>query len=83
MQEDGESVQKVVPNVALLKNRALLRELIDYNPAGNFDRIRALGAVMLYRGQFIDMYEGDMSRAIEDVEDPAWDDDYFKAYDNI
>ena len=83
VQEDGESVQKVVPNVALLKNRALLRELIDYNPAGNFDRIRALGAVMLYRGQFIDMYEGDMSRAIEDVEDPAWDDDYFKAYDNI
>jgi hypothetical protein len=48
--------------MAFVRNRALLQELISYNPDGNFDRIRALGMVMLYRGEFIDKYEGDLSK---------------------
>jgi hypothetical protein len=61
--EDGQEVEKVVTNMAFIKNRALLQELISYNPDGNFDRIRALGMVMLYRGEFMDRYEGDLSRS--------------------
>ena len=45
------------------------------------DRIRALGMVMLYRGQFIDMYEGDLTRAGQTVK--TKEDDYFKQYDEM
>jgi hypothetical protein len=45
--EDGELI--TVPNLAFLKNRALIKELILYNPDINVDRIRALGMAMIYR----------------------------------
>lgn len=79
--ENGEEYETTVPNLAFVKSRALLKEAVMFNPEINVDRIRAMGMVMLYRGQFIDLYEGDMSRAVEEVEDPAWEDAYFKAYD--
>lgn len=79
--ENGEECETTVPNLAFVKSRALLKEAVMFNPEINVDRIRAMGMVMLYRGQFIDLYEGDMSRAVEEVEDPAWEDAYFKAYD--
>lgn len=79
--ENGEKCETTVPNLAFVKSRALLKEAVMFNPEINVDRIRAMGMVMLYRGQFIDLYEGDMSRAVEEVEDPAWEDAYFKAYD--
>ena len=81
VEEGGEYIEKSVPNLYFLRNRALLRELCDYNPEGNFDRIRAMGMVMLYRGQFIDMYEGDLSRAGN--QEPVEEDDYFKHYDEM
>ena len=58
----GGWLKKVVPNLSFIKSRALLKEGIAFNPY-KCDRIRALGMVMLYRGQFIDMYEGDLTRA--------------------
>jgi hypothetical protein len=72
-------VEKVVSNMAFVRNRALLQELISYNPDGNFDRIRALGMVMLYRGEFIDKYEGDLSRTRREEE--VKEDEYFAHYD--
>lgn len=77
--EDGQEVEKVVSNMAFVRNRALLQELISYNPDGNFDRIRALGMVMLYRGEFIDKYEGDLSRTRREEE--VKEDEYFAHYD--
>lgn len=77
--EDGQEVEKVVSNMAFVRNRALLQELISYNPDGNFDRIRALGMVMLYRGEFIDKYEGDLSRTRREEE--VKEDEYFTHYD--
>jgi len=74
--EDGQEVEKVVSNMAFVKNRALLQELISFNPDGNFDRIRALGMVMLYRGEFIDKYEGDLSRTRH--QEKIEEDSYFK-----
>lgn len=79
--EDGQEVEKVVTNMAFVRNRALLQELISYNPDGNFDRIRALGMVMLYRGEFIDKYEGDLSRTRH--QEKIEEDSYFKQYDTM
>lgn len=79
--EDGQEVEKVVTNMAFVRNRALLQELISYNPDGNFDRIRALGMVMLYRGEFIDKYEGDLSRTR--LQEKIEEDSYFKQYDTM
>jgi hypothetical protein len=42
-------VEKIVPNLHFIRNRALLKELVLYNPDINVDRLRALGMVMLYR----------------------------------
>lgn len=81
VEENGETVEKVVPNLSFIKNRALLRELIDYNSEGNFDRVRALGMAMLYRGQFVDLYEGDLSRAGN--QDSVIEDPYFSHYDEM
>ena len=46
---DNEEVEKEVPNVCTLKSRALMKELIVWNPDGNFDRHDALGMLMLLR----------------------------------
>lgn len=81
IEEGGEMVEKVVPNLSFIKSRALLKEGIAFNPHINVDRIRALGMVMLYRGQFIDMYEGDLTRAGQTVK--TKEDDYFKQYDEM
>lgn len=81
IEEGGEVVEKVVPNLSFIKSRALLKEGIAFNPHINVDRIRALGMVMLYRGQFIDMYEGDLTRAGQTVK--TKEDDYFKQYDEM
>lgn len=79
--EDGQDVERVVTNMSFVRNRALLQELISYNPDGNFDRIRALGMVMLYRGEFIDKYEGDLSRTRH--QEKIKEDNYFKQYDTM
>ena len=81
IEEGGEMVEKVVPNLSFIKSRALLKEGIAFNPHITVDRIRALGMVMLYRGQFIDMYEGDLTRAGQTVK--TKEDDYFKQYDEM
>ena len=57
-EENGEEVHRTVPNLFFIRNRALLRELIDFNPEINVDRIRALGMVMLYREEKMILYNG-------------------------
>jgi ribosomal protein L25 (general stress protein Ctc) len=47
--EGGEEKEVTVANLHFLRNRALIKELILFNPDINVDRVRALGAVMLYR----------------------------------
>ena len=58
MEENGEEIHKTVPNLFFIRNRALLRELIDFNPEINVDRIRALGMIMLYREEKMILYNG-------------------------
>lgn len=61
--EDGTIEEVSVTNLSKLRAMALLRELAQYNIDDNFDRIRALGAVMLYREQFNILYEGDVTKS--------------------
>ena len=76
--ENGDTV--TIPNLALIKNRALLKELILYNPDINVDRIRALGMVMLYREEKMIVYQGDVQQANKPA--PKEDDYFVKNYDN-
>lgn len=59
---DGEDVEVTVYNLNFLRNRALIEELIAFNPEINVDRIRALGMVMLYREEKMVLYQGNPSR---------------------
>lgn len=62
IKEGNEEKQIEVPNLYFIKNRALIKELILYNPMINVDRIRALGMVMLYREEKRILFQGDMER---------------------
>lgn len=59
---DGEEQEIQVYNLYNLRNRALIQELIAYNAMGNFDRISAMGMLMLYREDKMILYNGDISR---------------------
>ena len=75
---DGEDVEVTVYNLNFLRNRALIEELIAFNPEINVDRIRALGMVMLYREEKMVLYQGNPSRDSEEVpKDYLGDDKFF------
>lgn len=56
--QDGTETTKA--RLFTLRTRALLRELVCYNPDGNFDRISSMGMLMLYREEKIILYQGDV-----------------------
>lgn len=58
---DGEEQEVTIPNLFRIRNRALIKELILFNPDINVDRVRALGMLMLYREEKMVLYQGDMS----------------------
>lgn len=51
--ENGNETEVIVPQLYNIRSRALLEELIAFDPIRNFDRIRALGMLMLYREEKI------------------------------
>ena len=65
--DEGEEVETTVQNLFRIRNRALLEELIAFNPEINVDRIRALGMVMLYREEKMVLYQGNPSRDTGEV----------------
>jgi hypothetical protein len=82
-EENGESVQYTLPNLHFLKNRALIKELILYNPEINVDRIMSLLQLMLYREEKIIMYNGDVKERTEIPPNYAGNDKFFTDnYDN-
>ena len=62
-EEGNEVVEYIVPNLSFIKNRALLKELMLYNPAINVDRIMSLCQLMLYREEKMILYQGEPRRA--------------------
>lgn len=67
-EKDGVMIENAVEtstfNLYNIRNRALIKEAILFNANGNFDRIRALGMVMLYREEYLILYGGDSKSAI-------------------
>lgn len=81
--ENGEEKVITMPNLFTLKNRALIQELIGFNPVNNFDRIRALGMVMLYREEKMILYNGNITDERFRNTSRLADDDFFtRNYDN-
>lgn len=60
---NGEAISSTIPNLHFIKSRALLKELMLYNPAINVDRIMSLCQLMLYREEKMIIYQGDPKRA--------------------
>lgn len=63
---DGEEQEVLVPNLYTLRNRALIKELIMYNSEGNFDRISAMGMLMLLREDRMILYKGEVNKEKEE-----------------
>ena len=62
-ESNGESISITIPNLHFLKNRALIKELMLYNPAINVDRIMSMCQLMLYREEKMILYQGEPRRA--------------------
>lgn len=77
---DGESKEVMVPRLFTVRNRALLKELINYNSEGNFDRISAMGMLMLLREDKMIKYQGDVGRDRQENAENSYDgeDPFFK-----
>ena len=76
---DGEQQEVTIMNLHKIKDRALIKEAVLFNADGNFDRIRALGALMLYREEKIILYQGNMKRDEDKIEaDYLGNDPFFR-----
>ena len=77
---EGNDIEVTVPNLYNLRCRALIKELIQWNIYGNFDRDMAIVQLMLYREEKMILYQGDVQNAqrkpsaIES--DSYWDKNY-------
>lgn len=74
--EEGNNNEVNIPNLYRIKNRALLKELVLWNPQGNFDRVMSLVQLMLYREEKMVLYHGDL-RHTEEVSSGMEKDDYW------
>lgn len=77
---DGEEKEVMVPRLFTVRNRALLKELINYNSEGNFDRVSAMGMLMLLREDRMIRYQGDVSKEKQERANNSYDgnDPFFK-----
>lgn len=77
---EGNEIEVTVPNLYYIRNRALIKELIQWNIYGNFDRVMALVQLMLYREEKMILYQGDVQNAQRKPSgletDPYWDKNY-------
>lgn len=78
--ENNEEKEVTKHNLNFIKNMALLIELSQWNPLGNFDRVSALGMLMLLREDKLRLMGGKFDREKQDEKDPndPQNDDFFK-----
>ena len=81
---DGEKdVETTTYNLNFIRSRALLQELSQWNVDGNFDRVSALGMLMLLREDRMITFGGQPEKAQETPSSYLGNDDFFKNnYDN-
>ena len=76
----GNNVEVTLPNLYNIRNRALLKELINWNPRGNYDRIMSLAQLLLYREEKMILYQGNIKKRKEVQTDMEKDDYWEKNY---
>jgi hypothetical protein len=69
---DGNEVETSIANLFFIKNRALLKELSNYDSEHNFDRVRCLGLLMIYRESYMVIYEGNVGKQRSAKDDPNY-----------
>lgn len=69
---DGEETEVDIPNLFTLRSRAFIKELINYNSEGNFDRISAAGMLMLLREDRIILYQGKVSKEKQEAANSSY-----------
>ena len=74
---DGQEQVVTIPNVMTWWNRALLEEARGWNPDGNFDRISAMGMLMLYREEVLVLNHGEVDKT-EKIQDVKSHDPFFE-----
>lgn len=80
---DGVEQEVTVYNLNFIRNRALLQELSQWNIDGNFDRVSALGMLMLLREDRMITFGGNPQKQKETPANYLGNDDFFKNnYDN-
>ena len=57
---EGNEIEIETPNLYNIRNRALLRELVQWEPMGNYDRTLSLVQLMLYREEKMILYQGNV-----------------------
>lgn len=83
--EDGEEKVVAISNLYFIRNRALLEELVSFDPVRNFDRVRALGMIMLLRQEKIILYGSELNAEAQEKADRSYlgNDDFFsRNYDD-
>lgn len=77
---DGEEQEVTVPRLYTVRSRALIKELINYNNEGNFDRISAMGMLMLLREDKMITYQGSINKEKKEIADNNYlgNDPFFK-----
>jgi hypothetical protein len=68
--EGGEEKEVIRHNLDFIKNKALLLEMAQWNPFKNFDRVSAMGMLMLLREDRLRLYGGSYREEEADVYDP-------------
>lgn len=77
---EGNNNEVTIPNLYRIRNRALLKELVLWNPQGNYDRVMSLVQLMLYREEKMVLYHGDLKRIEEQSSGMEADDYWSKNY---
>lgn len=72
---EGNDIEVNVPNLYNIRCRELLKELILWNPDGNFDAIMSLLQLMLYREEKMIQFQGNIKR--EESSSSGLEDDTF------
>lgn len=78
--EDGEDKEVQVPRLYTVRNRALIKELINYNSEGNFDRVSSMGMLMLLREDRMILYQNNVAHNTAETADANYlgNDAFFK-----
>ena len=77
---EGNEVEVTVANLYNIRCRALIKELIQWNPYGNYDRVMSLVQLMLYREEKMVLYQGDMQQHKDKATGIAADEYWSKNY---